>query len=338
MKTETTRVAVLAGSTRPNRRARAVAEWVCADAHDDLDLVLVDLAEVGPPMLAEPTPAAFGGYTLERTKAWSELIAGFDAYVLVSPEYNHSTTAVLKNALDHLYAEWRNKAVGFVGYGTEGGVRAVEHLRLITAELGMAGVGPQVALGTFDDFDGQGRCAPRPRQVDARRRMLTGLAQWARALSPLRETAQGEPTGDGRPSLHQPTAAADAHAAVRRLVEELQAGLDDCDADRYDGMFAEDVLWGSPYGRVLAGFEQLNAVHHSLMGAPTVPASRYEPVQVVAPAPGVAIAHVRRRALPGDTDVPGFSEMALYVLIRRDGTWWLAAGQNTPIADPAISS
>jgi len=338
MKTETTRVAVLAGSTRPGRRARAVAEWICADAPDDLDLVLVDLAEAGPPMLAEPAPAAFGGYTLEHTKAWAELIASFDAYVLVSPEYNHSTTAVLKNALDHLYAEWRNKAVGFAGYGTEGGIRAVEHLRLITAELGMAGVGPQVALGIFDDFDDQGRCAPRPRQVEARRRMLAGLAQWSRALCPLRETAPGKPAGGGRPSLHQSTVAADAEAAVGRLVSELQAALDDGDADRYDGMFAKDVLWGSPYGRVLAGFPDLNAAHHSLMGAPAVPASRYEPVQVIAPAPGVAIAHVRRRALPGDTAVPGFSEMAMYVLIRRDGTWWLAAGQNTPIADPAVSS
>jgi uncharacterized protein (TIGR02246 family) len=336
MMTETTRVAVLAGSTRPNRRARAVAEWICADAHhDDLDLVLVDLAEVGPPMLAEPVPASFGEYSLEHTKAWSELIAGFDAYVLVSPEYNHSTSPTLKNALDHLYAEWRNKAVGFVGYGTEGGVRAVEHLRLITAELAMAGVGPQVALSIHDDFDDQGRCTPRPRQIEARGRMLTGLAEWARALRPLRGTAP-EPTRAGRPSLHQSTA--DADAAVRRLVDELQAGLDDGDADRYDGMFAEDVLWGSPYGRVLAGFPQLNAAHRALMATPTVPASRYEPVQVLAPAPDVAIAHVRRRALSDDTDVPGFSEMAMYVLIRRDGAWWLAAGQNTPIADPAAPS
>jgi uncharacterized protein (TIGR02246 family) len=338
MKTETTRVAVLAGSTRPNRRARAVAEWICADTHDDLDLVLVDLAEIGPPMLAEPRPAASGRYTLEHTKAWSELIAGFDAYVLVSPEYNHSTTAVLKNALDHLHAEWRNKTVGFAGYGTEGGVRAVEHLRLITAELGMAGVGPQVALSIFDDFDDQGRCVPRPRQVEARRRMLTGLAQWAHALRPLCETAPGQPIGEGRPSLHQPALAAEADAAVQYLVNELQAGLDGSDADRYDGMFAEDVLWGSPYGRVLAGFAHLNAAHHSLMDAPTVPASRYEPVQVIAPAPGVAIAHVRRRALPTHADAAGFSEMAMYVLIRRDGTWWLAAGQNTPIAGPTLSS
>lgn len=63
----------------------------------------------------------------------------------MSPEYNHSTTAPLKNALDHLYREWHDKAVGFVGYGVDGGVRAVEHLRAITAELGMARVGPHVA-------------------------------------------------------------------------------------------------------------------------------------------------------------------------------------------------
>ena len=98
--------------------------------------------------------------------------------------------------------------------------------------------------------------------------MLAGLAQWARALRPLGETAPGEPAGGGRPSLHQATVAADAEAAVSRLVNELQAGLDNGDADRYDGMFAKDVLWGSPYGRVLAGFPRLSAAHHSFMGAP----------------------------------------------------------------------
>ncbi|GAA4510053.1 hypothetical protein GCM10023191_072150 [Actinoallomurus oryzae] len=331
---ETLRVGVLAGSTRPARRARAVAEWICAGPEPGelaLDLTVVDLEEVGLPMLAEPEPPAFGRYALEHTKAWAELVAGFDAYVLVSPEYNHSTTAVLKNALDHLYAEWQDKAVGFVGYGTGGGVRAVEHLRGITAELGMAGVGPQVALDIFEDFDDRGRCEPRARQAEARRRMLTGLARWGRSLWGLRpqETLDGE-----RPRLHSPAATDEASTAVERLIETLQGGGDTTDADAYDRMFADDILWGSPYGRTLAGYKQLNEIHHTLMAKRVAPPSRFEPVQILAPAPDVAIAHIRRRALQDGTDGPGFSEMAMYVLIKRNGTWWLAAGQNTPIADP----
>ena len=120
------RVGVIAGSTRPGRRALEVADWVCREhGVAGVELTVIDLAEVDLPILAEPTPAALGGYELDRTRQWSALVASFDAFVLVSPEYNHSTTAVLKNALDHLYAEWRDKVVAFVGYGVDGGVRAV---------------------------------------------------------------------------------------------------------------------------------------------------------------------------------------------------------------------
>ncbi|MHB1535458.1 MAG: hypothetical protein ACYC1D_12785 [Acidimicrobiales bacterium] len=92
---------------------------------------------------------------------------------------------------------------------------------------------------------------------------------------------------------------------------------------------------GSPYGKVLTGYDHLNAAHHSLMDIPTVSPSRYEAAQICAPHPDVVITHVRRRSLPdGDSgDRPGFSEMAMYVLVRRSDHWWLAAGQNTPIAD-----
>ena len=81
-------IAVLAGSTRPKRRALTVAEWICAEHLDGLELVLVDLDAMDLPMLAEPSPAAFGGYALAHTREWSRLIDGFDGYVLVSPEYN----------------------------------------------------------------------------------------------------------------------------------------------------------------------------------------------------------------------------------------------------------
>lgn len=346
-----TRIAVIAGSRRPNRRSRAIAEWVRdAPAAAGVELALVDLDEVGLPPLAEPSPAAFGQYTLEHTRRWSELIDRFDGYVLVTPEYNHSTTAALKDALDYLYREWQDKAVAFVGYGTDGGVRAVEHLRGITAELGLAGIGPSVALSIFDDFDRAGALAVRERQEQLRARMLLGLYRWANALRTLRAAATdeidsdpgqpadpGEPAepatpGRRRPALNDASEAATAHAATQALIERLQNGLDGGDADLYDSMFAEDVLWGSPYGQVLAGYAPLNSVHRSMMNAPAAGHSRYEIVHTSTPAAGVLLAHVRRRSLrPGQSGSPEFSEMALYVLIHRNGRWWLAAGQNTPI-------
>ncbi|WUH98373.1 SgcJ/EcaC family oxidoreductase [Spirillospora sp. NBC_00431] len=332
MPTPVTRLAIIVGSTRPHRRADSVVAWVRAAQPPDCELTVVDLAEADLPMLSEPAPAMFGRYTQESTRRWSELIAGFDGYVLVTPEYNHSTSAVLKNALDHLYAEWGGKPVAFVGYGVQGGTRAVEHLRSITAALGMAGVGPHVTLDIFQDFDGDA-CAPRPDRARERDRMLDDLTRWTTALRPLRVPRPG--TGDGdRPALHDPAASAGARAAVEMLVAELNAAAEALDADRYDGMFAADVLWGSPYGRTLAGYDTLNAVHRRLMAKPVVPASRYEIVQTLAPAQGVAVAHVRRRPVADDgKGHPLPAEMAMYVLVEREGHWWLAGGQNTPIAE-----
>jgi pyridoxamine 5'-phosphate oxidase family protein len=136
-----------------------------------------------------------------------------------------------------------------------------------------------------------------------------------------------------RPVLGLP--AGSAERAVARLVEELQRGLDARDADVYNRSFAADVLWGSPYGATVTGYTELHAIHERLLAqAAAGPRSRYELVRTLVPANGVALAQVRRVALEPDgrPAQDGFSEMALYVLVRRGGTWWLAAGQNTPIA------
>lgn len=137
-----------------------------------------------------------------------------------------------------------------------------------------------------------------------------------------------------------PGAAAAASTAVQHLVAELQEGYDRRDAGISNRHFAADLIWGSPFGATVTGYDDLHAIHVRLKESGVGgPASRYEIVQTLAPAPGVAVAHVRRVALDaggepapeGDQAGAGFSEMALYVLIRRGGTWWLAAGQNTPI-------
>jgi PPOX class F420-dependent enzyme/OxyR family protein/uncharacterized protein (TIGR02246 family) len=152
--------------------------------------------------------------------------------------------------------------------------------------------------------------------------------------------AVADADGD-RPVFGARGLAADGAAeAVQGLVAELQAGLDSHDADVYNRHFAADVIWGSPFGATVHGYDRLHAIHVQLKREQRGgPSSRYEIVAVLSPAPDVALAQVRRVALDPDgqpvipsADLTGsFSEMALYVLVRRDGTWWLAAGQNTPI-------
>ena len=322
------RVGVIAGSTRPGRQSVDVAEWVRNDDTTGLDLYLIDLAEVDLPFLDEPAAPSFGDYQRPSTKSWSELVQTFDAFVLVTPEYNHSTSVVLKNALDHLYWEWHDKPVAFVGYGLDGGTRAVEHLRAVVAELGMAGVGPQVAINLVADYK-EGRLDPRPSLLDSRRRMLDQLARWAKALRSIRHRTD---TADGldRATLDDPRLRVAGTTALEEFVASIQRGFDQADADLYDETFAADVLWGSPGGATLVGYGPLNTIHHAIMAGANLPVSRYEIVQTMAPTDGVVVAQVRR----SDLDAPpntGFSEMALYVLIERAGRWWLAAGQNTPI-------
>jgi PPOX class F420-dependent enzyme/OxyR family protein/uncharacterized protein (TIGR02246 family) len=163
----------------------------------------------------------------------------------------------------------------------------------------------------------------------------------------LTEAAGAEGTPNERPTLGTGGAAGAEGAAVvavvANLVAELQAGIDTHDADAFNRHFAADIVWGSPYGATLRGYDDLHAIHTSLLGRRVGgPSSRYEIVQALSPTPDVVIAHVRRVALDSDgqpfepsTD-PGtpFSEMALYIVVRRGGDWWLAAGQNTPIAPP----
>jgi uncharacterized protein (TIGR02246 family) len=147
-----------------------------------------------------------------------------------------------------------------------------------------------------------------------------------------------------RPTLGSGHAAdQEAMDAVAGLVEELQAGWDEHDADVTDRSLAADVMWGSPFGATVQGYEELHAIHIRLkergMGGTS---SRFEVVQILAPTSDVVLAQVRRAALDSDgqamtpsADLSGpFSEMALYVLIRRHGAWWVAAGQNTPLGPP----
>src|SRR3954452_8822663 len=150
------KIAIVTGSTRPGRNNEPVCKWVyeIAKVRQDAQYELVDIASYNLPLLDEAMPPSFGQYSHAHTKAWSEKIAGFDGYVFVTPEYNHSISGALKNAIDYLFREWNDKAAGFVSYGGgAGGARAVEHLRLILAEVKIATVRAQVLMSLFTDFE-----------------------------------------------------------------------------------------------------------------------------------------------------------------------------------------
>ena len=175
------RIAIIIGSTRPGRKAEAVAKWVyeIAQKRTDAEFEIVDIKDFDLPLLDEPVSPIMGQYTHQHTKIWSAKIASFDAYVFVTPEYNHGTSGALKNAIDFLYHEWVNKAAGFVSYGGAAGARAVEQLRLVLAEVQIATVRNQVLLSLFTDFENFSVFKPAPQHEKSVNAMLEQVTAWA---------------------------------------------------------------------------------------------------------------------------------------------------------------
>lgn len=182
------KIGIIIGSTRPNRIGEQVGKWVyeIAKRRSDAQFELIDLKEINLPLLDEPVPPSMGQYSKPHTKAWAAKIAPLDAFVFVTPEYNHSTCGALKNAIDFLYAEWNNKVAGFVGYGSAGGTRAVEHLRLIMAELMVATVRKQVMLSLFRDFENMTTFKPNSRHEESLNEVLEQVISWGGALKTVR--------------------------------------------------------------------------------------------------------------------------------------------------------
>jgi NAD(P)H-dependent FMN reductase len=182
------RIAIVTGSTRPGRNNEAVAHWVyeITKQRDDAEFELVDIAAFNLPLLNEPAPPSLGQYSHDHSKTWGKKIGSFDAYVFVTPEYNHGIPAALKNAIDYLFREWNNKAAGFVSYGSAGGARAVEQLRLVMAELMVADVRAQVMLSLFTDFENFTNFKPDPRHLQEVNTMLDQVIAWGTALKSLR--------------------------------------------------------------------------------------------------------------------------------------------------------
>ncbi len=183
------KIAIIVGSTRPGRNGEKVARWVYDQAkqRQDAEFELVDLADFNLPNYDEPGSPSMAPLTKPHAINWAKKVGAFDGFIFVTPEYNHATSGVLKNALDFVYHEWNNKACGFVSYGSVGGVRAVENLRLIVGELQMADVRTNVAFSLFTDFENFSEFKPNHDiHVPSLNGMLDQLIAWSGALKTLR--------------------------------------------------------------------------------------------------------------------------------------------------------
>lgn len=187
------KIALIVGSTRPNRFADVPARWIedGAKAHSAMTLETLDLRDWRLPFFEEPMPptATGGVFSNPVAERWRHKLGEFDGFIVVAAEYNHGATAVLKNALDSALNEWNNKPIGFVGYGGVGGARAIEQLRMNAIELQMAPIKIAVHIG-LEPFLGiltQGKALDDYSfLVSSRAAMFDQLVWWARALATAR--------------------------------------------------------------------------------------------------------------------------------------------------------
>ncbi len=180
---------IILGSVREGRTALPVGNWVAgqAAARPDLACELVDLRDWDLPYYPFARPPAAGGYTDPLQLRWAEKIAAADGFILICPEYNHGPPAVLKNALDFVYAEWNRKPCTFVGYGGNGGARSIEQLRLVTSELQMAPLEASVhIMGVWGKVK-DGVFAPDERDSKWLNHLFDELIWWGNALKAARD-------------------------------------------------------------------------------------------------------------------------------------------------------
>jgi NAD(P)H-dependent FMN reductase len=195
------KIAVIISSTRDARFGEKPAQWIfgLAKKRDEFDVELVDLKQFDLPFFNEMASNAWVPSQDPRAVAWQKKIAEFDGYIFVVAEYNRSITGALKNAIDQAYVEWNRKPAAYVAYGSVGGARAVEHLRLINVELQMVPVRSAVHIGGSEFYKVWGGGANEPMTaiepviLSSAKDMLDQLTWWVNATKTAREeTAQAQ--------------------------------------------------------------------------------------------------------------------------------------------------
>ncbi|HYW04074.1 MAG TPA: NAD(P)H-dependent oxidoreductase [Gammaproteobacteria bacterium] len=193
------RLRIIIASTRPGRKGPAVTAWLerAARAHEGFDCDVLDLAEVGLPLLDEPEHPSLRNYHHAHTRAWSEMVNEADAFIIVLPEYNHGYPASIKNALDYVFHEWHYKPAGLVSYGgIAGGIRSAELIKPVLTTLRMVPLNEAVPLPFFTQhMSEEGTFEPPAEIEDSVRGMLDEMLRVAEALEPLRERKRKELTG-----------------------------------------------------------------------------------------------------------------------------------------------
>ncbi|MFC3419261.1 NADPH-dependent FMN reductase [Salinicoccus hispanicus] len=185
------RIGIITGSTRPARVNLQVAEWVKTFAEGlDLDaqFEIVDIMEYDFPMFSEDVPPAMANkqYSTDMVNAWSRKIDELDGFIFITPEYNKSITASLKNAIDYIGPEWANKAAGIVGYGSTLAVAATLSLRQILGNLNIATVTPFGALSLFTDFEDMKTFKPAEIHHATIENVVTTTVNWSKGLKTIR--------------------------------------------------------------------------------------------------------------------------------------------------------
>lgn len=184
-----TKIKIIAGSSRPGRFNLQPATWIYERVKEKgIDVELLDLKEINLPFLDEEIPPSQNQYSQEHTKEWAKLIGEADGFIFVTPEYNHSYSPILKNAIDFLYAEWNNKPVSFVSYGSlAGGSRAVEHLRGVAAELKMFDLREQILLPNYwENLNDAGEYQFNDSHISTASEMIDNLIFWAEKMKEAR--------------------------------------------------------------------------------------------------------------------------------------------------------
>jgi NAD(P)H-dependent FMN reductase len=186
------KIAIVVGSTRAARFADVPTQWIAkiAKSHADIDVEVVDLRDFPLPFFDEVASSAWVPSQNEVAKRWQKKVAEFDGFIFTAAEYNHGPTAVLKNAIDYAANEWNKKPAGFVGYGSVGGARAVEQLRLHAVELQMAPVKSAVHIAWADFLavrQGEKKLEELEHLNQAATALINDVAWWAKVLKAARQ-------------------------------------------------------------------------------------------------------------------------------------------------------
>ena len=189
------KIKILTGSNRPGRFNIQPARWITniAKERKDIEVELLDLQKINLPLLDEPATPGMHQYTKQHTKNWSAKIDEADGFIFVTPEYNHSYSAILKNAIDYLFFEWNYKPVGFVSYGTVGGARAVEHLLGIAREVKLYDLREQVMFPNYwNNLNDKYEYQFNEKDVASANILLDSLIFWANEMKESRLKLQSK--------------------------------------------------------------------------------------------------------------------------------------------------